>query len=230
MNRFKITNAFMAAIAIAVVFTSCKKNDAEPTTGRIQLQVETTPSSTVEVGSGRIAAANDLVFTSGEITIREVVFGGDNETTPIDLTIEQISTIDYATGEVTPPVTIEVQPGTYRSVYLGIEMQDDGDLPSTVLNGNYTTTDGEDVPVRFEFNSGEVFEAEAAIVEIPAGANIVGKITFDAVAWFANVSAERMDNATRAEDGTIVISETSNAAIFDIVADGLDVATEAVFE
>ena len=35
-----------------------------------------------------------------------------------------------------------------------------------------------------------------------------------------------LEAATKDNNGTIVISETSNATIFDMVADGLDLATE----
>ncbi len=44
--------------------------------------------------------------------------------------------------------------------------------------------------------------------------------------WFAGVSTNMLEEATKNNEGVIVISETSNIDIFDIVADGLDLATE----
>ena len=213
-------------LSATILFTSC--NNDEPTNGRIKFAVNTTSSSTGNLG-GRLAAANDLVFTSGKITIREVVFDGDNEAQSISRTIPQIADIDYATGAVTPAITIEVPPGNYTSVNLGIEMQDNGSAPSTVIEGTYTNSSAEEVPIRFEFNSGEVFEASAASVTIAAGADIIGKITFDARDWFSTVTPAELDNAALT-DGTIIVSESSNSAIFEKVAARLDVATQAVFE
>ncbi len=97
------------------------------------------------------------------------------------------------------------------------------------IEGTYTNSDDEIIPIRFEFNSGEVFEADAASVVLEEGTDVVAKITFDALSWFSTISAAQLDNAILTE-GTIIISETKNANIFDIVADKLDVDTEAVFQ
>jgi hypothetical protein len=66
-------------------------------------------------------------------------------------------------------------------------------------------------------------------VDIEAGTNLIGKITFDALSWFSTVSADQLDNANL-NDGVIIINETKNVSIFDIVADRLDIETQAVFE
>lgn len=229
MRRTKIsTLAVSLMIAAGTFFTGCSEESDTMGPATVELAVNTTSSDTGSAAA-RLAAVNDLTFTSGKITIREVVFDGDNGSESVSRTIEQIAEIDYATGQVTPEIIVEVPAGEYTSVNLGIEMQDDGDEPSTVIEGTYVTSSGESLPIRFEFNSGEVFEANAVSVTIPAGSDIVGKITFDALAWFTVVTAEELDNAALT-DGVIVISETSNPDIFDIVADRLDVATEAIFE
>ena len=212
-------------LGTSILLVSC--ND-DPSDGRITFGVITTSNNTGNVG-GRVAAANDLVFTSGTITIREVVFDGDNEAQSISRTIAQVADVNYATGAVTPEISFTVPPGNYTSVNLGIEMQDVGSSPSTVIEGTFTNSNLEEIPIRFEFNSGEVFEASAASVAIEAGANIIGKVTFDALDWFSTVTASELENATLT-DGTIVISESSNSAIFEKVAARLDVATQAVFE
>jgi outer membrane murein-binding lipoprotein Lpp len=224
----KTTLKFILAAIVAggILFTGCEKDDVNPN-GKISLKVSTTSSSTVNLKS--TSAANDLVFDSGTITIREVVFDGEADTVSVSRTIEQIADIDYATGEVSPEIVIEVPAGDYMGVNLGIELQDENAEPSVVIEGTYTNSSGEAIPVRFEFNSGEVFEANAERVNIEAGADLVGKISFDAISWFSTVTSEELDNATLTE-GVILISGTSNTDIFDIVADKLDVETQAVFE
>ena len=108
-------------------------------------------------------------------------------------------------------------------------MQDVNATPSVIIEGTYTNSSDVILPIRFEFNSGEVFEANATSVVIAEGADVVGRITFDALSWFSTVSADMLDSATLT-DGTIIVSATNNANIFDIVADRLDVDTQATFE
>ncbi len=117
----------------------------------------------------------------------------------------------------------------YNVALIYTKDNDDGPGPSIVIEGSYTNSDNVTFPLRFEFDSGEVFEANAAIVEIPEGTDIIGKIVFDAYAWFKTISATQLDNA-KTTDGIIIISETSNSAIFDEVADNLDYTTQAIFE
>jgi uncharacterized lipoprotein YbaY len=220
-NLFKLS----LLVLFVTVLASCSKDDANSDVN-VRLAVTTTSSSTAT--QSRLAA-NDLVFTSGTITIREVVFDGDNGSVSVSRTHEQIADIDYATGTITPAVVVSVPAGDYTSVNLGIELQDENSTPSVVIEGTYTHTNGDVIPIRFEFNSGEVFEANATSVVLEEGTDVVGKITFDAISWFSTVTAAQLDNAVLT-NGTIIVSSTSNANIFTIVADRLDVDTEAVFQ
>ena len=217
----------ICTLVICVSFiTSCSSDDNNSSDVNIRLAIITTSSST---STQSRFTTNNLEFTSGIITIREVVFDGDNGNISVSRTVEQIAVIDYATGTITPDVIVTVPAGTYTSINLGIELQDENSTPSVVIEGTYTNSDDEIIPIRFEFNSGEVFEADATSVVLVEGTNVVAKITFDALSWFSTISAVQLDNASLTE-GTIIISETKNANLFDIVADRLDVETQAVFE
>jgi hypothetical protein len=151
---------------------------------RISLGVSTTTASNGNT-TARMLAPAGLSFTAGKIIIRELVFDGEVGGTSVSKTKEQISTIDYATGKVSPAISVTIPAGEYTDVNLGIEIQDASSKPSIVITGTYKHTDGRTIPVRFEFNSGEVFEAEASRVTIPEGADLVGKITFNAHDWFS---------------------------------------------
>ena len=97
------------------------------------------------------------------------------------------------------------------------------------MEGTYTRLDSSTDPIRFEFNSGEVFEAESAGASVQIDKIAIAKITFDPSIWFSVISSERLDNANLDGSGVIVISETQNAAIFSDVADRLDISTQAAF-
>ena len=219
---------FTAIILICVLSCNTEKITV-PELSQFELVVITT-SSNVSTLNGRVVSTNDLQFNSGFITIREIVFDGDLAGgNSVSITHEQIAVIDYATGTITPEIFIEVTSGTYTSVNLGIELQDDGAEPSMVLEGIYTNSDDVVIPIRFEFNSGEVFEANANSVTIEGNTDLIAKITFDALDWFSVIGASELDEAIQT-NGIIIISETLNSDIFDAVADRLDVGTEIIFE
>ena len=216
---------------IFTVFLGCSKDDSNPN-ATIKLAVTTTSSTTsiqAKSSTQTKLGTNDLVFNSGSITISEIEFEGNNNNVSVSRFKEQVATIDYATGVVTPEVKITIPAGNYTNVNLGIELLDENSTPSVVIEGTYTNSNDVIIPIRFEYNSGEVFEANSASVVMGEGTDVIGKITFDAISWFSVVTAAQLDNATLTE-GTIIISGTSNENIFDIVADKLDVDTEAVFQ
>ncbi|MDX1686243.1 MAG: hypothetical protein R3275_13480 [Saprospiraceae bacterium] len=175
----------------------------------------------------------DLQFTDGFITIIEVEFSADKAGGgSVNKEKSGMVVYDFMSGQSTPTSnTIHIPAGDYKDVYLGIELYDENDKPSLAIEGTYEKQlDGKVYPLRFEFNSGEVFEAEAESATVPTDSPAIAKIKFDPHEWFASVSFDELESAKVNGQGVIVISESSNEDIFDLVADGLDLSTEAVFQ
>lgn len=230
MKKMKFKTLVVAALVVAgFSFTSCEKDETQ-TEPRVGLKFNTVTSS-VSLKSTQV---RQLTFTSGFITLREVQFQveTDNDSVEINFNIELNTKIDFATGETDPDISYAVIPaGTYNEMEVEIELQDEGDSPAMVLNGTYVDAAGVSHDIRFEFNSGETFEVEKeGVITFATNESALAQITFDPTVWFAMVENEQLSNATKDNDGVIVISETQNANIFDVVADGLDLATEIEIE
>lgn len=217
-------------------FTSCSKDDAIGS-GNATLSItagiansSSSKQATSKTTSSRLN--QNLNFTSGYIWVIEVEFDGtlDNGSL-VSRTVGRSSKIDFATGIATPSLDdITIPVGTYNYVNLGVELRDEDSQPSIVMEGTYTHTDSSIIPIRFEFNSGEVFEAETSQqVAVNKSQTVLSKIVFDPQVWFSVISTDALDNAVLT-DGTIIVSQTKNASIFDLVADRLDVSTESVFQ
>lgn len=206
---------------------ACDKEEQGPAIAKVQPQPTMSSSSAPVPGASGAA----LIFNSGYVVVREVVFDGDKQGGgTVSITEEQISTIDLATGAATPAFTLDIPAGTYTSVNMGIEIQDETSKPSVVAEGTYVDASGVSTPVRFEFNSGEVFEANSNTpVTLHENATAVSKINFDPKIWFSTISATQLDEAQRV-NGKILINESTNTGLFTIVADRMDDATQAVFQ
>ncbi|MEQ8882674.1 MAG: hypothetical protein RLQ12_23745 [Cyclobacteriaceae bacterium] len=215
-----------ATILIVFMLASCSKDD-EMSNATVSMSF-TGNTSAIGVSSGRVEA-NSLQFTSGTIRLVQIQFQAEtDEGDSIEANIEQIVEIDFATGATTPDLSDLVFPvGTYAEVEVELELQDENNDPSVVIEGTFTDANDQAHPIRFEFNSGETFEVEKeGTITFAEGASVLAEVTFDPGVWFAGVSIETLSAASKNNDGVIVISETSNPEIFDTVADGLDLATE----
>ncbi|MBW3545104.1 MAG: hypothetical protein KY428_05780 [Bacteroidetes bacterium] len=207
---------------------ACGEDEVAPQNAQISMSFNTVTTSTASAGGRVLEGANSLAFTSGYITIREVQFEAETDSDSVEVNLEQITIIDFATGITTPDISgLSIPAGTYREVEVEIELQDDGDQPAVVLNGTFTDIDGLKHPVRFEFNSGETFEVEReGAITFAGGESILAQVTFNPNVWFVDVSNEQLAAATKNAQGVIVISSTQNTNIFNTAADGLDLATE----
>lgn len=216
---------YVSMLLMGGLIASC--SDDEISQPVVELKFNTNNSST-SIPTGRVQA-NALTFTSGFITLREIEFEAEtDETDSIEVNIEQIVVIDFATGETTPDLSSFVFPaGVYEEIRVELELQDENDIPSVVIEGTFTDSNNDIHPIRFEFNSGETFEVEKeGRITFTEGAQVIAQVTFDPGVWFLGVTSADLEAATKNAEGVIVISETSNTEIFSIAADGLDLATE----
>ena len=222
--RFPIA---LAGLALLALLTACQGDDDADATA-VEVRFETVGADDGE------RSANGLLFTGGTLIVSEIQFSADlTAGGSVDRSRERVVTYDLATGlPVGDAPAFDLPAGDYRDVYLGVELRDEDATPSIVAEGSFVEADGAtEAPIRFEFNSGEVFEAEAeGPVAVEPGTTAVASVRLRPEQWFAGISAERLAGASRDAEGVIVISERSNEAIFDVVADGLDVATDIRFE
>lgn len=226
MKRKHLTPLMLGMLAL---FSACESETVTPE-AQVGLEFETVKTST-QMGA-RMASASSLAFTSGAITLSEVKFEAKNDddadSVEVDFKLNQDVVVDFATGESNPDLsTLVIQPGTYEKIEVELELQDEGSAPAIVLNGTFTDAQGQSHPIRFEFNSDEKFEVKReGTVVFAEGQLAMAQVVFDPAAWFAGVSADALTEATKDAAGVIVISETQNEAIYDLVAEGLDLAKE----
>ncbi|MFD2515899.1 hypothetical protein ACFSRY_18655 [Pontibacter locisalis] len=222
------TSPLLLAGALAFGLFSCDSEDTASPQAQVGLDFVTV--KTAAQLNGRVASTNSLSFTSGTIVLSQVQFEGESDvdSLEVEFELEQDVTIDFATGATSPDISaVGFKPGTYEEIEVELELQDSGTKPAVVLNGTFTDAQGQAHPLRFEFNSAETFEVEReGTITFTEGQSSMAQVTFDPTAWFAGVSAAQLSAAAKNAEGVIVISETQNTNIFDIVADGLDLATD----
>ena len=233
MKLFKaVFQVFILSGALFMASCSSTNSGESPT---MQLKFNTNTNSSTLAKVSEASVANSLVFDSGSITLSEIQFEvetEDSDSIEIDVEIEQNVTIDFATGETTPDMSHLVLPvGTFEESSVELELFDGGETPAVYLEGTFTDSLNQSHPIRFEFNSGETFEVEReGQVIFDSEMNVIAEVTFDPIAWFAGVSLSMLEEAEKDNEGVIVVSESSNTAIFEIVEEGLDLATEIEIE
>ncbi|MCH7576166.1 MAG: hypothetical protein IIA59_13730 [Candidatus Marinimicrobia bacterium] len=173
---------------------------------------------------------NSLTFTNASIRVIELVFDAVGPNGSISITEPLTSTIDLINNVATPEMPIvNLGPGTYTSLNMGLEIRDLDEDPGIVVEGSFNDTENNSTLFSFLFNSGEVFETDADQLVIPEGSVMEAKITFYPAEWFRGITAQNMLDATKDSIGVVVISGSSNTGLFEIMAAALDSSTQATF-
>lgn len=218
MKRIKQKSILI--VLFGLLLTNCEKDVIEP------IPFDTSCSVATLTYSVRLANNTHpfITWSSGNGLVREIVWDGTltGAILPTSITHSVVTDIDLFTGVSDPEIiTTEISPGTYNLIYVGIELQDDGVNNNIILNGSYLDDSGVNHPIQFLFNSGEVFEATLASHTFEAGSNTMCWVELNPSNWFTSFTVSDFDDAVRNGDGVIVISESQNTGMYDLVEGAL---------
>lgn len=229
INRFSIL-IIGVLFASTTLLNSCGKKWKQTT--NVDFQFHITQSGSTEL----------LHFTSGSMTIREIDFSGDRKKgggVNFSNSITSGSVLDFSNGTSSPSIHYDIPQGTYNKIDITIKAFDEDPLPSIVLNGYYVNEDSDTTAIIYEFHSGENFYVPG---KTTSGSNQIVlvedrpatcQVTFDPNYWFDTVTENLLDDAEVSNVSgipTILINESHNAVIYNLISSRIAEATTAVFQ
>ena len=148
-------------------------------------------------------------------------------------------TINFDPNKEISELQYDIPQGEYTELNISFDTFEDNRDRTLVVNGIYTTTTGDDVPITFEFMSSEYFSISSE-ADDGSGTIILDKdvassslIKLNPIHWFGGISLSTLDGAERTNvngTSTILINDEINGDIYDLIADKIDEATESVFK
>lgn len=228
----------ISVLSISLSTISCSKDSVSAEQPQVGVAFNTVTSGVttqaINPNFQKAAATGTFSFSSGHIAIERLEFEveAENDSIEVEFDLKQNTLIDFASGTSTPDINaITIAAGIYEEVEVEIELNDHYSEPAIVLNGLFLESDGTQHPVRFEYNTDKTFEVEReGLIEFSEAQTAVTEITINPVLWFAGVTQEHLMNANKNIDGVVVISKDQNPEIFEIVADGLKLASDVKVE
>jgi hypothetical protein len=228
-----MSKILVISVILALSFgqQSCKKSELKkPADVSVKMDINRQQST-----------SGDLVFTAGYIRLADFsVEGTRQEGAPVEMSKEFPSgeVITFSPTDFISALYLDIPQGNYTDLDISFNTFDDNDQPTIQVEGTYTNQSSQSFPVIFEFESSESFsingESETAepIIVLDKNVPAVSFIQFDPVYWFDIVTTNQWNNADLVDIGgtmTILINDSENENIYDVVADRVDEATEATF-
>lgn len=212
----------LLALAIIGLGTSCSKSKDNTTTTTV---TPTSPKVDYELRSSNPSAAlkttasGTITWTSGFATPTLIKFEAKQGTSEIEYKSTNTAQVDLF---ATTPVyfgNFTLPSGTYNEIELKISLDKSGANPALQLNGQFVSG-GVTIPVTFTVNEPVELKTEQDSITVQDNNSFTSVTTFDLSTFTTGVTTAMLSGATLT-GGTLVISSTSNAAIYSIIAGNL---------
>lgn len=204
------------AIASAILVFSCKKDSRTP---GISYQLRALSAATPV--NGRITGT--IQWTAGFASADELKFEAENKSVEIEYRSRATKMIDlFSTSSDLGAVT--VPPGDYKEIEYKIEARANNSEPAFELTGTYSGSSGT-YPIIFRIASEVEFKTEQENINVTDGSTIKALTSLNLSLLTKGMTESMITNATLA-NGAIVISETSNANLYQLLLNNLHDCSE----
>ncbi len=212
----------MTAIAAIFFVVGCKKT-ANHSTG-VSYQLKTiNHSSTITraYSTGNLITSSvgvqggTIDWTSGYASAKEIKFEAEGSGVHVKFQSETPQKIDLF-SPLSSLGNVVIPTGVYESAQFEIELLHTVTDAALELKGTYNNT-----PVIFRIAGDFEIDAELPAITIKDGTNYTALTALNLANLTTGISGATLDAATRDGSGTIVISATTNASLYDAMLNNL---------
>lgn len=201
-------------VAALLLLASCSKDDNG---GQLSYQLKTkNPNATVSRTSG-----GSVTWTSGSAYADKIEFEAEKDD---DNEVEYESRVARRI-DLFAPVSqlgnISLPPGRYEEIEIEVDLAPSVTDTAFILRGSFTNNIGYTVPVVFYINELLEFKAEAEDISIGSAADITALTTLDLSQLTTGITESMLSSATLT-NGILVISATSNAALYSVILSNIN--------
>ncbi len=210
----------MTAIAAIFFIVGCKKTANHSNGVSYHLQT-INRSATIANATGISntstlrAQSGTISWTSGFASATEIKFEAEGSDTHVKFQSETPQKIDLF-SPLSSLGNIAIPTGVYDTAQFEIDLLHTATDAALELNGMYNNT-----PIIFRISDEFEIDAELPKITITDGSNYTASTALNLANLTVGISGATLDAATKDTSGTIVISATSNASIYDAMLNNL---------
>jgi hypothetical protein len=226
----------LAVLFCSLIFLSACSKKENTTDGNIKYKMEPT-NLTASVGatvseSGLVVNINtnsSLTWEAGYVTIDALDFEAEKDDQEIEYKLAKPVTVDiFKLAQEFG--SIQVPAGTYNEIEFELVLKKQTTGNVFAVSGKYKDASGKETPVEFNYNEDVSLKLEAENLTVTTSEDYTGLLTLQLNKLVSQVSSSDFDSASKNASGTIVISSTSNVALFNKIKAGLASFIKAEFK
>ena len=214
----------LAAAALGSGFSSCKKSSNSynngTTTGQPAMDVIlATANTSYPLTPANPGTSAGLQWTSAFANPDVIVFQATQNNVQVQLKSTNSQQIDLMSSLAVSFGNFVLPAGYYDKTSLKIDLDKNGTSPSMELNGQFTNG-ATSVPVTIDVTNSVELQTDQDSVTVTNDSTYDAITTIDLSSITAGITATMLLNA-QLTNGTIMISQTSNHGLYEMVLDNL---------
>lgn len=213
----------------ATGFSACSDDDnPQDNPGSEEAVVNLNFDSTMEAETSRLANESRFIFSSGSISVENLVFRVANGDTAYEVDVLQgadsLLSIDLLTG--IPSFVLDyffLPTGEFQQVEVELTTGEE----ASALTGTFVDSYGEEYPIQIILPEREAiaFSSSANFVFLESN-SVDAEVVLNPNSWVSQLNAAILNQLETTEDGRIVISETRNSDVLHIILEYLQESSE----
>lgn len=217
------------SVALLSVF-SCGKKWKKPTDVSFKFQLNSNSNSGL------------VKFTGGFLILNKISFSGDRKQgqnhIELDQTFSSNLQVNLSQNTTGSGIKFDIPQGTYEKIEIKMETDCDQTGASLLIYGYYVNATNDTIALQFEFPADDAIKIQAKnssggnqivlIEDQPSNPTVIMNPNY----WFATVTQSELDSASQniiLGIPTIVINESDNSDIYELVVDRLKDGNEIIF-
>jgi hypothetical protein len=222
------TNLLAIVLVAGTLGTACKKDNHSSTKSSTQTSFGLKADNAVvplnASGTQSLAtvssAASSITWTSAIANVTAFKLEAKKRNTEIEITSKNLTNVNLF-SPAPAFVSALIDTGTYTEIEVKalLTKSSGANIPLT-LKGAFTDAGGNITPIEFDFNDNAFIKAEVKNVTFTAAHNLATTITLHLNKLLTGVAAGEISSATLT-NGTLVISSSSNSAIYTKIVNNL---------
>ena len=199
---------------IGLTLFSCKKSSdsTTPTQPTVGNQIKTT---NINYSVARTTALANIAWTAGFANPDVIKFEAKTDNTQIEYKSTNTAQIDLMSSVGLTFGGFSIPAGTYKEIEVKLELEKNGTVPVLELRGTFTSG-AITLPVVLDITQSIELKTEQHDVTISSDYSFVAVTTLDLSAITSGITASMLLGADLT-GGSVVISSSSNVALYNIV-------------
>jgi len=211
------TSIIAAAVLAVISFAACnkgsKKSSVVPSgSAKLAFQMTASSANLASLPPDSVSSISGLVWTAGNANIGRFSFEAERKGVSIEIDSRNLTNVDlFALTPLQTYVTLDT--GVYKEIEITAFLESTDTVPPLKVTGTFKNDSAKVVPIEFDLSGHATVKVEEKNIDVNGTTDYTALLDLQLNRLTKGITADDLNKATLT-NGTIVISKTSNTALY----------------